>query len=272
MANKLYPNHVLAFEIENQLFSNLNLNRFVTVDNSLVGVAGDKVKVVTYTATEGAEKLAMGAGNTKIIESNHTEKEYQILLAQNRTRWYDEEKMIDPRMVQVLVRRVGTDLYNFIQKDIFAEFGKATTTINTGAANKWTFEAFVDAMAALSTEEQKPEELNTFAFVTPKIVAQLRKDLKDTLQYNESFVRSGFVGVVGGVPLYITKHALTAEGEEPTDVIVATKKAVTLFVKTGVQVERDRVANTRENWLYSRKYYVPALTDQTQVVKLKAAV
>ena len=47
MANKTYPNHVLENKFEDQYASKLDLMQFCTVDDSLVGVAGDK-KVTHY--------------------------------------------------------------------------------------------------------------------------------------------------------------------------------------------------------------------------------
>jgi len=46
------------------------------------------------------------------------------------------------------------------------------------------------------------------------------------------------------------------------------RDAVTLFNKKGVEVEQERDANTRLNEIYSRKYYLAALTDATKVVKI----
>ena len=63
-----FPNFVLENTIEDQYNSHLDLMRFCTVDNSLVGVAGDIKKIRVYSATNGTEKLAMGDGNTKNIE------------------------------------------------------------------------------------------------------------------------------------------------------------------------------------------------------------
>lgn len=68
MAHKIYENYVLANEIEDQYESMLDMQTFCTVDNSLVGTAGMKKKINRYKATDGTEKLAMGAGNTKDIE------------------------------------------------------------------------------------------------------------------------------------------------------------------------------------------------------------
>ena len=67
----IYDNFVLANEIEDQYNSHLDLVRFCTVDNSLVGVAGDTKKIHVYRATNGTEKLAMGEGNTKNIEVSY---------------------------------------------------------------------------------------------------------------------------------------------------------------------------------------------------------
>lgn len=49
----VFPNEVLANEIEDQYNSKLDLARFCTVDNSLVGVAGDTKRIRVYQATNG---------------------------------------------------------------------------------------------------------------------------------------------------------------------------------------------------------------------------
>ena len=54
----------------------------------------------------------------------------------------------------------------------------------------------------------------------------------------------------------------------PGEIIVATRDAVTLFNKKGVEIEQERDANIRKNSIWSRKYYLAALTDATKVVKI----
>ena len=82
----------------------------------------------------------------------------------------------------------------------------------------------------------------------------------------EAFAKNGYVGTVGGVNLYTKKDAT------PGEILIATKEAVTLFVKKGTEVEqppRDAEdANIRKNTILSRKYYLAALTDETKVVKI----
>lgn len=257
MANTVYNNFYLSNEVEDQLNSRLDLLRFCTHDPSLEGTAGMKRTINVYSATDGTEKLTQGQGNSKSIEVGFTQKEYEILLAQNRFTWYDEEAMKDPMVVPTGMKHAGVDLFNTIQADVFAEFKKATLAVSATAFN---FDAFADARAKLNLEEADGVEI--FAHVNANVLAQIRKAVKDQLQYVEAFVRSGYVGTICGINLYDKKDA------DDDAIYIGTKKAVTMFTKKGVEIEQERDANIRKNDAYSRKYYLPALTDATQVVKL----
>ena len=256
MAHKIYDNFYLSNEVEDQYNSHLDLLQFCKIDNSLVGTPGMKRKINVYQATDGVEVLGMGEGNSKSIEVSYAEKEYEILMAQNRFDYYDEQAMTDPMLVPVGTRHMGTDMFNHVNGDIFAEFKKATLAV---PAATFGFDAFVDAMAKLNVEE----EPNTFGFVCPEDMAKVRKALKDELKYVEAFARTGYVGTVGcGTHLYLKKDAT------PGEIIVATRDAVTLFNKKGVEIEQERDANIRKNSIWSRKYYLAALTDATKAVKI----
>ena len=255
--NKTYDNFFLANEIEDQYKSHLDLQSFCTVNNSLTGVAGMLYKVHKYSATDGTEKLTIGQGNTKTISAAYTEKEYRILLAQNRFSYYDEEAMTDPMVVTTGTRHAGTDMFNTANADIYKAFNEATLTVPITALG---FDAFVDASAMLNLENL--EGVSLFTFVNPADVAKLRKALRDDLKYVEGFVKSGYVGTVGGVNIYTKKDAVSGR------LILGTKEAVTLFNKKGTEVEQERERNTRKNTIYSRKYYLAAMTDETKAVAI----
>jgi hypothetical protein len=172
--------------------------------------------------------------------------------------WNDEHAMTDPMLVPVGMKHAGTDMFNTIQADIYGEFAKTGLVVNASTPD---FAAFVDAGAALNIENL--EGVTKFALVCPKDVAKIRKALKDDLKYNESYARTGYVGSVADIHVYTKADA--TEGE----IIVATKDAVTIFNKKGVETEQERDANTRVNSAYSRKYYVVALTDESKAVKIK---
>ena len=258
MANTVYENFFLSNTVEDQYNSHLDLQQFCTVDNTLVGTAGMKRVIHTYRATNGTEKLTVGQGNSKSIEVSYTPVDYTIALAQNRFMWNDEHAMTDPMLVPVGMKHAGTDMYNTVNADIYGEFAKTGIEV---PATAFDFAAFVDASAALNLENI--ENVSVFAFVCPKDKAKIRKALKDDLQYVEAFARQGYIGSVAGINLYDKADA--TEGE----IIVATKEAVTIFNKKGVEIEQERDANTRVNSAYSRKYYVVALTDESKAVKIK---
>lgn len=266
MAHKIYDNFFLSNEVEDQYNSHLDLQQFCTVDNSLVGTPGMLRKINVYRATDGTEKLKMGEGNTKSIEVSYTDEEYRIQLAQNRFKYFDEQDMTDPMLVPTGVRHMGTDLFNTVNADIFAEFNKATLAVN---ADEYDFSVFVDAVATLNIEgtDNDPSIVapRCFAFVNAADMAIIRKALKDELKYVEAFARTGYVGTVAGVNLYTKKDAVSGT------CIVATKEAVTLFNKKGVEIEQERDADTRENSIWSRKYYIAALTDATKACKITIA-
>ena len=261
MAHTIYDNFYLSNEVEDQFNSHLDLQTFCTIDRTLEGTAGMLRKINVYKATNGTEKLDMGEGNSKSIEVSYTPEEYRILMAQNRFDYFDEQAMTDPNLVPVGVRHMGTDMFNTVNADIFAEFNKATLT---HAATAPDFGCFADAAALLNVENLEGIEL--FAFVNPKDMAKVRKALKDELKYVEAFAKQGYVGTVAGWNLYTKKDATE------NIIVGGTREAVTLFVKKGTEVEQPPraadEANVRKNSIFSRKYYLAALTDATKAVKI----
>ena len=262
MANQVYSNFFLSNTVEDQYNSHLDLQQFCTVDNTLEGVAGMKRVIHSYRATNGTEKLTVGQGNSKSIEVSYTPVEYEIALAQNRFDWNDEHAMTDPMLVPVGMKHAGTDMFNTVQGDIYGEFAKTGLEVSATTPD---FDAFVDASAALNLENL--EDVSVFAFVCPKDKAKVRKALKDDLKYVEEYAKHGYIGTVAGINLYTKQDA--TEGQ----IIVATKDAVTIFNKKGVEVEiptrSAEDANIRKNTAFSRKYYVVALTDESKAVKIK---
>lgn len=122
------------------------------------------------------------------------------------------------------------------------------------------FACFADAAALLNVENL--EGLELFAFLNPKDVAKARKAMKDELKYVEGFARTGYIGTIAGWNLYTKKDAVE------NTIVGGTREAVTLFNKRGVEVEQDRDADIRKNLIWSRKYYLAALTDATKAVKI----
>ena len=255
MANQVYENVVLANKIEDILTTAVDLTSYMTVDTSMTQEAGMKKKINTYKAQGDVETLEMGAGNTGDIEVSFATKEYEVETVQGRFQYFDEQAMTDPMVVQAGLEGIAKTMINDFTAKAVAEFDKATLTVQRSG---FAFTDIVDAIAKLNTENED----GLFILVGVADLANFRKELRDDLKYNEAFVRTGYVGSVCGVPVIVTKAITNG------NIYLASKEAVTLFIKKDTEVEQERDANVRNNKVYIRKVAVVALTDENKVVKL----
>lgn len=265
-------------EIEDTYLSHLDLNGFCTVDNSLQGVPGDIRTIDVYGASGTAVDVAEGYGNSTSISTTLTPNRYQIKCAQDWFRYSDEALMRDPIAVQTGLNHMGIALFNKVNSDIYTQMKSVSGDDHTVSVLKPDFSAFVDAVSKLAIKDQAGEDAmdaqqrflpTVFALLGKAEIAAARKELKDELKYVEAYARTGYVGTVAGVNLYYKQDATTGV------IMVGTRQAVTVFNKTGVNVEyaarnggTQGTANIRMNDVYARKYYIAALTDEDQMVKM----
>lgn len=255
MAHTIYENFVLENKIEDMLITKVDMNNYLTTDYSLTEAAGMKKIIHVYTATGDVEELAMGEGNSSEIEVSFTPVEYEVGTTQGKFAYYDEQEMTDPMVVDTGLQKLAANMANDLTEKAIAEFGKATL-IHYGAT--WTFDDIVDAIALLNTEDEE----GLFLLINPAEKAAFRKNLKGELSYVEGFVRSGYIGHVCNVP------AITSAAVPDGVAYLATKEAVTCFIKKGSEIEQERDADTRQNKVFARKVMLVALTDTNKVVKL----
>ena len=264
--NTYYDNFFLENLIEDQYTTHLDLNQFCTIDTTMTEGAGMTKKIHVYSATDGVEEVAIGVGNTTSIVASYTEVPYTVKTLQGRFAYLDEEELSDPMIVTTGVNHLATDMFNVTNSMIYDALGGATLAVSATTPD---FDAFVDAAALLEYEQVDQGAPAMFALVNPADMAKVRKALADNLQYVESFARSGYVGSVAGINLFVSKLATE------NTILGGTREAVKVFVKKGTEVERytkgNRAsddANTRTNWVYARKYILPALVDETKAFKI----
>ena len=268
----------VSHEIEDTYLSHLDLNGFCTVDNSLQGVPGDIRTIDVYSASGTAVDVAEGYGNSTSISTTLTPKRYQIKCAQDWFRYSDEALMRDPVAVQTGLNHMGIALFNKVNSDIYTEMKSVTGDSHTISVLKPDFNAFVDAVSKLKIKDQAGEDAldaqqrflpQVFALLGKDEIAAARKELKDELKYVEAYARTGYVGTVAGISLFYKQDSTTGV------IMVGTRDAVTVFNKTGVNVEyaarnggTQGTANIRMNDVYARKYYIAALTNADYMVKM----
>lgn len=255
MAHVTYENFVLENKIESVLTTGVDMNNYVTVDASLTQAPGMIKTVNVYSVTGAVEDLAMGIGNTSDLTVAFTGVDYEVGVTQGKFSYYDEQEMQDPTIVDVGLKGLAEKMVNDLTAKAIAEYEKATLT-STFPVTGFDFDSAVDAIAKLDTED----ETGLFFMVNPDMKATLRKALGDDLKYSEGFARTGYIGSVAGVPVIVSKAV------SDDTVILASKEAVTAFVKKGTEIEQERDADTRRNDVFARKVMLVALTDATKVV------
>lgn len=258
MGNTVYQNFVIENKIADMLDTQIDMNAYLTADRSLTEVPGMQKKIHIYSASGDVEDLAMGSGNTGNIEVSFTEAVYDVEVTQGRFKYYDEQFMQDPMVLETGLKGMSAKMANDLTAKAVAEFDKASLGI-VGA--QFSFDNFADAIALYPYEDESP----LFALANPAQLATIRKKLGTQLSYSEDFVRTGYVGHVCGVPLVVSKAVPAGK------VFIADKQAVTCFIKKGVEIEQERDADTRENKVFGRKVMVVALTDATRVVSMDSA-
>lgn len=255
-----YDNEVLATKFEQNLTTTLDMSQFTTVNYELSQNPGMTYVVRTYEGTGSAEDVAMGEGNTTYIGSEFTEAEYPVAVTQATAIYYDEQAMNDPEAVDAAIRHLSDAITNDLTAKIVAELDKATLS---GEFDN-TFEGVIDALAEFPDDEAI-QSTGKFLLMNKAESKELIKNAKDSLQYVTDYVRSGYLGTIAGVNIY-SSAAIPAG-----TAYLATKDAVTTFVKKGVGLQTDYDIETRKNTIVGNVVRVTALTDATKVVKLTVA-
>lgn len=255
MAHKCYDNIILSNKLTDILTTKVDLNNYMTIDTTMTEEAGMKKVINVYTSTGNIEELGMGEGNSTEIEVSFTPREYVAKTYQGKFGFYDEQEMQDAMIVDTGLQHSADIMVNKWVALAVAEMAKATLTHEVDA---WGFEAVVDAIAKMNIED----ESGLFLLISPAVQAEFRKALGDNLKYSEGFARTGYIGSVCGVPVIVSKAVPAGEA------YLATKEAVTVFVKKEAETEYMRDADTRRNDYFVRKVGIVALTDESKVVKI----
>jgi len=261
---KVVDNEVLEQKLENQLITKLNMNQFITMDYSLTEAPGMVKRIRTYVGTGDVEDLSMGDGNTVAIGSEYAESDYRVTTTQGHVPFYDEQAMADPKAIDKAIEHLGEALTNDVTTKVVAELRNATNEIAT-----LDFSGIVDAIAEMPDEETT----GMYLLMNKKAYAAVQKACKDELKYVEAFVRRGYVGTLAGVPIYVTAALSNADPDaspavpETAEAYLATKDAITCFMKKGVETEQERDANTRKTDIYGRNVKVIAATDLSKIFK-----
>lgn len=252
---KGYDNFVLEEKIDSILSTKLDVNRFMVADNSLTEEPGMVKKVHTYKGSGVAEDLARGEGNSSFIDAEYVEREYRVGRTQAQCKYYDDDQMTDPTLIDTKIKTVAEAMVNDWTAKAIAEYGKTTlqSVFSTYALSEWA-----DAIALYANKWESEEGLFFLADIA--LVPKIRKVLGDELKYVEGYIRTGAIGSILGVPIYTSKAIPKGM------MFLAHKEAVKAFLKKSTFVEQDRDIDKKENFVVAARYAVIALVDETKCI------
>lgn len=258
--NKVFENYVLENKLADILETKLDAMNFMTVDDDLQENAGMKKVIHTYTYEGAVEAVAEGQATTSKGKVVFSEKEYKVIVKQQEFEYTDEQFMKDPMVLDAGLKGAAIEMINDLNNDYFVEIAKTSTLHSYTDTLK--YDDVVDAIAKMNLED----ETGLFLLINPALKAEIRKDPDFKASRLGEILYSGQIGDICGIPVAVSKKV------PANTAFLATKEAVTCFVKKGVEVEQDRIKNKRINSVIPRKVGLVALTDATKAVKITKSV
>ena len=254
-ANVILDRKVVEDRIADILETSIDTVQLMTVDNDLQENAGMVKHINTYNYEGAVEAVAEGQANTTRGRVTVSEKEYRVQVKQQVFDYTDEQYMKDPMVVEVGAKGMSIEMKNDMNNDYFTEIAK-TTTLHS--ASKFSYDTVVDAIEKMNLED----ESGLFLLIGADLKATIRKDADFKASRLGEILYTGQIGDIAGVPVIVSKKVAK------NTAFLATKEAVTLFNKKGVEVEAKRQAEERINTEITRKVCLVALTDATKAVKI----
>ena len=253
--NVILDRKVVEDRIADILETSIDTVQLMTVDNQLQENAGMVKHINTYNYEGAVEAVAEGQANTTRGRVTVSEKEYRVQVKQQVFDYTDEQYMKDPMVVEVGAKGMSIEMKNDMNNDFFVEIDK-TTTLHS--ASKFSYDTVVDAIEKMNLED----ESGLFLLIGTDLKAVIRKDADFKASRLGEILYTGQIGDIAGVPVIVSKKVAK------NTAFLATKEAVTLFNKKGVEVEAKRQAEERINTEITRKVCLVALTDATKAVKI----
>ena len=253
--NKLIDRKVIEDRIADILETSLDTVQLMTIDNDLVQGAGMVKHINTYEYQGAVQAVKEGAGNTERGKVVVSEKEYRVQVKQQVFDYTDEQYMKDFKVVEVGAKGMAIEMKNDMNNDFFTEIAK-TSTLHS--AQTFSYDVVVDAIEKMNLEDER----GLFLLIGNDLKASIRKDEDFKASKLGEILYTGQIGTISGVPVVVSKKVAK------NTAFLATKEAVTLFVKKSSELESDRQKEARINTEIARKVCLVALTDATKAVKI----
>jgi len=290
LANTPVP-EVLAPMVEASVQGALRVTPFCKIDNTLQGRPGDTVKVPIWQYIGMAKDTAEGADIDLIplsyVDKSHTIKKVAIGVG------LTDEAILSAygNPSEEAGRQLSLSIAEKIEEDVIETILNDAPHFDPLAAI--SYDSIVDAVDEMQTEFTSTKAL----IIHPKMLKGIRKDkmFQSADSYSTSIVMSGEIGsicncrivlssripLVGGkyqcIMVELSGEGVKFTGNRAPDGSAGAEfkeplEAVTIFVKRGVNVERERKSRNRSTEITADYICMSAVTNpkRIQVVEFQA--
>lgn len=274
MLTDLIVPQVMADMISAKLSTKLMFKPLAAIDNSLVGVPGDKITVPRYAYIGDAAEIAEGAkmGTAKLQTST---TQFTIKKIGKAVEITDESVLsgygnpaaeAQKQILMAIASKIDADCADALQ---------TSKLIYDGSAGIINYNGVVDATDLFTEEEQSKKVL----FIHSKQLTQIRKDpdFLDKNKYNMDLMMTGAIGTIAGCEVVVSNRVKLASGVYYNPIVKQTQTvetedeaaALTIYMKRSVLVESTRDALASKTTPSATEHYGVALTNESKVVIAK---
>lgn len=274
MLTDLIVPQVMADMISAKLSTKLMFKPLAAIDNSLVGVPGDKITVPRYAYIGDAAEIAEGAkmGTAKLQTST---TQFTIKKIGKAVEITDESVLsgygnpaaeAQKQILMAIASKIDADCADALQ---------TSKLIYDGSAGTINYNGVVDATDLFTEEEQSKKVL----FIHSKQLTQIRKDpdFLDKNKYNMDLMMTGAIGTIAGCEVVVSNRVKLASGVYYNPIVKQTQTvetedeaaALTIYMKRSVLVESTRDALASKTTPSATEHYGVALTNESKVVIAK---
>ena len=274
MLTDLIVPQVMADMISAKLSTKLMFKPLAAIDNSLVGVPGDKITVPRYAYIGDAAEIAEGAkmGTAKLQTST---TQFTIKKIGKAVEITDESVLsgygnpaaeAQKQILMAIASKIDADCADALQ---------TSKLVYDGSAGIINYNGVVDATDLFTEEEQSKKVL----FIHSKQLTQIRKDpdFLDKNKYNMDLMMTGAIGTIAGCEVVVSNRVKLASGVYYNPIVKQTQTvetedeaaALTIYMKRSVLVESTRDALASKTTPSATEHYGVALTNESKVVIAK---
>ncbi len=267
---------VLADIVSAKLEEKLQFKPLAKVDNTLVGVPGNKITVAKYGYIGDAEEVAEGAkmGTAKLTAST---TDFTIKKIGKAVEITDEAVLSGyGNPVDEAAAQLALAIASKIDRDCIDALNKAKL-VQDESSHVIDYDGVVNAVDLFHEETQSEKVL----FIHSKQLTQIRKnpDFLDKNKYPMELMMTGAIGMIAGCEVVVSNRVKLVSGVYHNPIIKLTQDneteeetpALTIFLKRDTMVENTRLALEGKNIPSANKHYGVALTNESKAAIVKFA-